>query len=79
MVIPIACARAQKEGDVDMAEVINMLDWKKSRMAKATATIERNADLVDDDGNYLGSAEPIFSLVQTDELWGEWLTYRSTD
>ena len=62
-----------------MSEVINMLDWKKRRAARLAATIERNADLVDENGNYLASAEPIFSLVQTDELCGEWLTYRLTD
>jgi len=28
---------------------------------KATATILRNADLVDEDGNYLASAKPIFA------------------
>ena len=61
-----------------MGEVINMLVWKKSRMATATATIERNADLVDEDGNYLASAELIFEtptgerLIQTDEGVAFW-------
>jgi hypothetical protein len=42
-----------------MGEVVNMRDWKKGRIATPTATGQSNANLLDEDGNYLASAKPI--------------------